>query len=125
MGVLRGRTKQSPTIGRGRNARVARKVLPCEEIVHDSCDEHDKTGSYGKVKELEGQRSRLAPSNVWVVGSQYALGEDEVDDEKENNASVCKDIGGDGDARVGRIRSPCNAQDVCGYTGHAETEEEA
>lgn len=48
------------------------------------------------------------PSEVWMLGAEKTLCEDEVEDEEED-ACGGENLGGDGEADVGLLSGPCDA----------------
>lgn len=96
-----------------------------EEHVDGGSDDHDEDGDDGKVEAGKEEADGLGPAKEGVVGADDALREDEVGDEKEDDAGGGEDLGGDGDLDVGRAGGPDDAGGHGNDAGHAEAEEQA
>lgn len=59
-----------------------------------------------------------------MIRPQDALGKDQIHNEQEHNAGVCKHLSSDSKTGVMRVRSPCDSQHVRGDTGHAKAEKQ-
>ena len=95
------------------------------EGLDDGGDDHGQGDDDEDVDGFEEGGEERVPAGVGVGGADDALGEDEVDDEEEDDAGGDQDLRGDGEADVGLVGGPGDAQDAAQDAGHAEAEEHA
>lgn len=91
----------------------------------DGDDEHDQRHHYEHIDPDEGVMRDAMPPQVRMTRAEYALREDDVDDEDQHHPRGDEDLRGDGHGDVGRVARPGDAHDLRDDAGHAEAEEHA
>lgn len=97
-------------------------LVESEVAVYNAGDEQDETGEEAEVDEDEWHLQLLTPAELGVVSPQNPLGEDDIDDKENNDASVGEDVGSDCDLDIVGKVAPYYPHDKGCDSCHAEAE---
>ncbi len=95
--------------------------VECVHRNHRSRDDHDEGTRNQIVEDLAtGARDRV-PTDPRLFGTEYTLGEDQVDDVDQQNTGIDKNVCSDSNADVMLAVGPDDAQDECCDPSHTKS----